>query len=334
MLPLDWRYLRPSGDVVVETSGPGRVSKVEWVAFASFGIARGALRCEKQTRAPILQAILTLTARTRNTQDLPFRSTGRRCSLRRAIAVIALAGVTASVAVSVGWAGDERGTVPVIVSGTVVDGLRTPLTGVTIDLYYARGLSKPVRVGSATTDANGRFAVRTADRAAFHTYSSRSGGWLTIDLLAGHSSLTVHKVLRRKLVRGRWLGPPRRAGSTGLGVLVLAKGQPAVAATVPHSGSTEGPQGWIYGLVVREPGLDPRSGSGGEPTTVPVAGDPVVARDADGSTRTVSARDGSFQMRLPAGVFTVSEDICGVSRPVTIQGGGAADVRLEIPNAC
>jgi hypothetical protein len=222
----------------------------------------------------------------------------------------------------------------VIVSGTLVDGLRMPLTGVTIDLYFPRALLKPVRVGSATTDASGRFAVRTADRTAFHTHSSRSGGWLAIDLLAGHSSLTLHKVLRRKLVRGRWIGPPSRAGSTGLGVVVLAKGQPTVAATVPRSASTEGPQGWIYGLVVREPGRDPRSGSGGQGATVPVAGDPVVARGAVGSTRTVSARDGSFQMRLPAGVFTVSEDTCGVSRPVTIQGGGAVDVTLEIPNAC
>jgi hypothetical protein len=222
----------------------------------------------------------------------------------------------------------------VIVSGVLVDGSGMPLAGVTVDLYYPRAQAKPLRVGSATTDANGRFGVRTADRPAFHKYSSGSDGWLTIDLLAGHASLTLHKALRRKFVRGRWLGPPSMAGSTGLGIVVFARGHPAVAVTVAHSGPAERAQGWLYGLVVREPGLDPRSGSGGDGAKVPVAGDPVVARNADGSTRTVSARDGSFQMRLPAGVFTVSEDICGVSKQVTVEPNTATRLTLEIPSSC
>jgi hypothetical protein len=239
----------------------------------------------------------------------------------------------AAVAASVGMAGGKV-SAPVIVSGTLVDGLKAPLKGVTVALYFPRPEASPLRVGWATTDGNGRFAVRAADRAAFHTSSARSTGWLSIDLLAGHSRLALHKVLRRRFARGRWLGPPSKAGSTGLGTIVLAKGRPAVAATVPQSVSTEGPQGWLYGVVVRRPGSDPRSGGSGQGPDVPVAGDPILVRDATGSARTVSAQDGSFQMRLPAGAFTVSEDICGVSRPITIESGAASRVTLEIPNAC
>jgi len=253
--------------------------------------------------------------------------------LRCAIAAIGLVCATAAVAAGVGLAGNEGGLPPVIVSGTLVDDARAPLKGVTVVLYYPDGQAKPLRIGSAITDRDGRFLVKAPDRPAFHTGSTPPGGWLRIDLLAGHSSLTLHKVLRRKLVDGRWLGPPSSAGSTGLGVVVLARGRPAVAA-VAHSGPTEGPEGWLYGLVVREAGRDPRSGSGGEGMVVPVAGDPVVARAGGRSVSTVSARDGWFQMRLPAGVFTVREDICGINRPVTITSGGAVQLMLEIPNAC
>jgi hypothetical protein len=271
-----------------------------------------------------------LTARTRPPARSIVPKTSRGGRLRRAIA---LAAATAAVAAGVGWAGDERGTQPVIASGTVLGDAGAPLKGVTVALYYPSAQSKPLRVGAAITDRSGRFVVKAADRPAFHMGSTRPGGWLRLDLLAGHSSLTLHEVIRRRLVHGRWLGPPSRAGSTDLGVFVLAKGRPAVT-TVVHSGSTEAPQGWLYGRVVREPGSDPRSGSGGGGAQVPVAGDTVVVRAGGRAASTVSAKDGSFQMRLPAGVFTVSEDICGVNRPVTIESGGAVRLTLEIPNAC
>jgi hypothetical protein len=222
-----------------------------------------------------------------------------------------------------GWAGTS-GATPVIVSGTLVNGARLPVTGVRVDLY--RPTAKPLRIGSATTDARGRFVLRAVKPAG------GSGGWLKLDLLTGNASLTVHKVVRRRFVAGRWVGPTR-AGTTRVGVVILARGQQSVAATTAHWGSTAETEGWIYGVVVREPGSDPRSGSGGE-ATVPVAGDTVVARDASGSASAVSARDGSFQIRLPAGTLTVSEDICGMSKQVTVERNAATRVTLEIPNSC
>jgi hypothetical protein len=162
--------------------------------------------------------------------------------------------------------------------------------------------------------------------------ASGSNSWLKLDLLTGNASLTVHRVVRRKFVGGRWVGPTK-AGTTGIGVVILAPGQPSVAATTTHWGSTAEAEGWIYGLVLREPGSDPRSGSGSG-ATVPVAGDTVVARDAAGSASAVSARDGSFQIRLPARTIMVSEDICGVSKQVTVEPNAATRVTLEIPNSC
>jgi hypothetical protein len=154
---------------------------------------------------------------------------------------------------------------------------------------------------------------------------------LKLDLLTANSNLTVHKVIRRKFVDGHWTGPAK-AGTTDLGVLVLALGQPSVTSTTRNGGSA-GADGWIYGVVVRGPGGDPRSGGDGG-TVVPVTGDTVAARYATGSASTVSARDGSFQLRVPAGSMTLTEDICGVSKQVTIESGAAARVTLEIPNAC
>ena len=247
----------------------------------------------------------------------PIRST-------RLYVVTALVGVAV-----VSWMGASAGAgmsgaAPVIVSGTLVNSVRQPVTGVRVDLYWPT--TKPLRVGSARTDASGRFVVRAGEPA------SGSNGWLKLDLLTGNASLTVHKVIRRKFVGGRWVGPTN-AGTTGIGVVILAPGQPSVAATTTHWGSTAEADGWIYGVVVREPGSDPRSGSGGG-ATVPVAGDTVVARGTAGSASAVSARDGSFQMRLPTGVITLSEGICWVSKQVTIAGNTATRVTLEIPNAC
>ena len=220
-----------------------------------------------------------------------------------------------------GWAGTTRAA-PVIVSGTLVNSARQPVAGVMVDLY--RPTTKPLRIGSATTDTRGRFVLRAVKPA--------SGGWLKLDLLTGNSSLTVHKSVRRRFAGGRWFGPTK-TGTTALGVVILALGQPSVTATTTDWGSTAGAEGWIYGVVVRKPGSDPRSGSGGE-ATVPVAGDTIVARGTAGSASAVSARDGSFQVRVPAGVITLSEDICGVSEQVTIERDAATHVTLEIPNSC
>jgi hypothetical protein len=243
----------------------------------------------------------------------------------RLYAVTALVGVAVVswMGASAGWAGTS-GAAPVIVSGTLVNGVRQPVTGVRVDLY--RPTTKPLRVGWARTDTSGRFVVRAGEPA------SGSNSWLKLDLLTGNASLTVHRVVRRKFVGGRWVGPTK-AGTTGIGVVILAPGQPSVAATTTHWGSTAEAEGWIYGLVLREPGSDPRSGSGSG-ATVPVAGDTVVARDAAGSASAVSARDGSFQIRLPARTIMVSEDICGVSKQVTVEPNAATRVTLEIPNSC
>jgi hypothetical protein len=220
------------------------------------------------------------------------------------------------------WA--RTSTDPVIVSGKLVSGARQPLTGVRVDLYRPSAKARPV--GTATTDRSGRFVLRAAATPA------RPGGWLKLDLLTGSSGVTVHKLVRRKVVGGRWVGPTG-AGRTDIGVVILAPGQPSVTATTTSWGSSVGAEGWVYGTVVRAPGGDPRSGRG-EGTTMPVAGDTIVARDSTGSASAVSARDGSFQMRLPSGVLTLTEDICGVSKQVTIEGNAATRATLEIPSSC
>jgi hypothetical protein len=236
------------------------------------------------------------------------------------VALVGLA-VVSWIGAGTSWARTSAAA-PVIVSGTLVNSARQPVAGVTVDLY--RPATKPLRVGSATTDTHGRFVVRAAKPA--------SAGWLKLDLLTGNSSLTMHKSVRRRFAAGRWFGPTK-TGTTALGVVILAPGQPSVTATTTDWGSTARAEGWIYGVVVRKPGSDPRSGIGGE-ATVPVAGDTIVAAGTAGSARAVSARDGSFQMRLPAGALTLSEDICGMSKQVTVAPDAATRVTLEIPNSC
>jgi hypothetical protein len=257
-----------------------------------------------------------------------------------AVVLIAVVAAVCWLAAGASWAGNSR-SASVIVSGTVVNKAHEPLSGVRVDLYYpivSGQVAKvtPLRVGSAVTDRLGRFVVRAAATSALEKYSSRNRGWLKFDLLAGKLSLALHRGIRRRLVNGLWFGPPTVAGRTDLGVLVLALGQPGVDAVTGGTavgGGTQS-QGWLYGSVVRGPGLDPRSGSGGDGASVPVSGDTVVARGAGGSSSAVSAQDGSFQMRLRKGPFTVSEDICGVSQQVTIESDAATRVMLAIPNSC
>lgn len=249
--------------------------------------------------------------------------------------VVAIVGV-ASMGASNSWAG-KSAVAPVIVSGTLVNRDRMPLEAADVDLYSSNPLGRrtppqPFRVGSGTTDKNGHFVVRAAGRLAVKKSGIRNGGWLKLDLLTGNSSLTLHRIVRRRFVGGHWVGPTK-AAETDLGVLVLAPGQPSVTAATGQWGSTAGGQGWIYGSVVRKPGSDPRSGSGGG-ATVPVSGDTIVARDGAGSASVVSARDGSFQMHVPARLMTLTEGICGVSKQVMVESSGAVRVTLEIPNSC
>jgi hypothetical protein len=252
-----------------------------------------------------------------------------------AVAIVSV-GIAPSMGASNSWAGEST-VAPVIVSGTLVNRVRMPVVAAEVDLFFSnplgqRTLAQPFRVGSGTTDRSGHFVVRAAGRLALRKIGIRNGAWLKLDLLTGDSSLTFHRIVRRRFVGGHWVGPSK-AGETDLGVLVLAPGQPSVTATAGQWGSTAGAEGWIYGYVVRQPGSDPRSGSGGG-ATVPVSGDTIAARDGAGSASVVSARDGSFQMRVPAGLMTVTEDICGVSKQVMIESSGAARVTLEIPNSC
>jgi hypothetical protein len=120
---------------------------------------------------------------------------------------------------------------------------------------------------------------------------------------------------------------------------VVAFGAASLAGCGPNGfvslGGQGGPRGWIRGSVVRGPGVDPRSGgAGGE--AVPVAGDPIVARQIGGPAAAVavSARDGSFRMNVPAGVYRVTEGICGVTARANVQGEAALRVALKIPNSC
>jgi hypothetical protein len=87
---------------------------------------------------------------------------------------------------------------------------------------------------------------------------------------------------------------------------------------------------------MRKPGSDPRSGNGAGVAKKPVSGDPIIARD---QTRTkvasaISARDGSFRMSLPKGVYTIVEGICGVKRRVKVESGTTLTLTLVIPNSC
>jgi len=87
---------------------------------------------------------------------------------------------------------------------------------------------------------------------------------------------------------------------------------------------------------VRPEGLDPRSGGGGQPADVAVSGDSIVARDSSGRVAgtAVSAADGSFTIRLPAGTYRVVEGICAVGRSIEIPASAVIDVTLSVPNAC
>ena len=87
---------------------------------------------------------------------------------------------------------------------------------------------------------------------------------------------------------------------------------------------------------MRPEGSDPRSGGDGEPADVGVSGDSIVARDGAGriAGSAISASDGSFTIRLPAGTYRVVEGICAVGRSIEIPASAVIDVTLRVPNAC
>jgi hypothetical protein len=116
-----------------------------------------------------------------------------------------------------------------------------------------------------------------------------------------------------------------------------ANNQPASSPTTGQPSITTAPTaawGRIRGTIVRPPGGDPRSGQSS--TTVPVAGDPVHAYDRSDRliASAVSASDGRFELRVPAGVYRITEDICGTSQHVDVQPAGATSITLTVPNAC
>jgi hypothetical protein len=129
-----------------------------------------------------------------------------------------------------------------------------------------------------------------------------------------------------------------RCGLLGL-VSVLtctACGSNGIASWTRSHPHETGSRGSIHGSVMRKPGSDPRSGSGAGAAKKPVSGDPIVARDKARTkvARAISARDGSFRMSLPKGVYTIVEGICGVRKRVKVQSGTTRTLTLVIPNSC
>jgi hypothetical protein len=104
----------------------------------------------------------------------------------------------------------------------------------------------------------------------------------------------------------------------------------------PSASARPSATGVVEGRVLRPPGIDPRSGGAPRGTPVPVNGDPVEAHDPRGRTaaKAVTAARGRFRMTLPPGTYRIVEDVCGVSKRVTVHGGATAPVTLTIPNAC
>ncbi len=108
---------------------------------------------------------------------------------------------------------------------------------------------------------------------------------------------------------------------------------PTPTPTAPGPTGTLAGYGTIAGLVQRGPGRDPRSGAGS--ALVPVPGDTVRVLDDQGKVvgQAVSAQDGSFRLIVPAGRYTVAEDISGVSQVVEVRSQAVSSVTLVVPAA-
>lgn len=108
----------------------------------------------------------------------------------------------------------------------------------------------------------------------------------------------------------------------------------ATSSDSPPTSAHRLTQGILRGQVLRPPGRDPRSGSGG--SHVPVNGDPIQIHDMHGQivTSVVTKSAGLFSIALPPGEYRIVEGICGVSKHVNIRSGLSTHVILTIPNAC
>ena len=109
----------------------------------------------------------------------------------------------------------------------------------------------------------------------------------------------------------------------------------AVSGGFPSASSASESLGQIHGQVMRGPGVDPRAG-GSSGALIPVSGDPIEVRDAQGKvvTQAVSAQDGSFRVDVAPGAYTVVESICAVKAQVEVRSQAIAELTLTIPNSC
>lgn len=126
-----------------------------------------------------------------------------------------------------------------------------------------------------------------------------------------------------------------------LAPLAVAAGLAAAcgsAGAVPLNDSSSNPQafGQIQGHVMRAPGQDPRAGGASASPTVPVPGDPIEIRNAAGAlvATAVSGKDGSFQVSVDAGTYTLVESICAVKQQVEVRAQSTTEVKLTVPNSC
>jgi len=81
---------------------------------------------------------------------------------------------------------------------------------------------------------------------------------------------------------------------------------------------------------VQRTGIDPRRGSGASGAPAPVAGDPLVIADVSGTVvaEPVTQSDGTFQVTVPVGHYTVTEGILGVSQDVDVADNAAVTITL------
>jgi hypothetical protein len=112
-----------------------------------------------------------------------------------------------------------------------------------------------------------------------------------------------------------------------------ASGAASDSATTSLGVDTDIPQGSgvLVGRVERS-GVDPRSGGGGDEVTSPVSGDPIEIRDADGTVvaRPVSAEDGTFQVTLPVALYTVTEDILGITQCAAVRNQAISTITFVL----
>lgn len=108
----------------------------------------------------------------------------------------------------------------------------------------------------------------------------------------------------------------------------------AASADCPSAAAIPAGSGIIVGQVQRS-GIDPRRGGSGAGPPAPVAGDPLTIVDASGTVvaQRVSEPDGTFMATVPAGHYTVTEDILGASQEVDVADQGTTTITLLLSQA-